>query len=659
MTTIKFRRDTNAAWAAANPILAEGEPGIDLDLDVEKIGDGVTAWLSLPVSGGSGALAGVTAASATKVDKDGAPKSLADFGVLPGNTAAQNRAAFTTAAASTYTDFVLPAGTYNWSAASEGNWMMSWTSKSRIRVRGLNAIINDTTTYTNQGAFTGLFLLNACKDFDVSGIEYVGPALGSPSTLHGYQGATLVRAINGTDGAKVDMRATNCRYGVQSGEYGDATKGGCKNFDVKLRGTMIGYGLALYLAEGIRHDLDIDGVHRGAYIAGCNDVTGILRWRDQYIAPIAYLITDALTSGTDAVAQVAPPANPTTSRGSSNIDVTVIDKGSTVFENSSTCAGINLSRVDPCRFENIRVKVYTVGTDTVSTKVGGFSLTSVGVPAIWSRYTYNWEPTVVLDNITVSGIVDHSAQTVASNTVGELYIYTKDDVGEGSGKYATVRKLTIADLTILKSSAGSPRDIYLVAREPVMPIQIKGLHAPGLAMQVATSATVPTQIDQSTLTKVTTAIGSVNSLVSFGQGVKVDTLAGSTANRAVSQAIGGAGAIIMQKETTLALSGASVTWTNAIPAGSILLGVQGRIQTTITGATGSQVGVSGDAARFCNRNDLTAGLAFGPVSQAATEVSPKWYLGDTSIIVTAKTSNYTGGSMRLVISYIAFTALTA
>jgi hypothetical protein len=50
MTTIKLRRDTTADWTAANPVLAEGEPGLDLDTDMMKIGDGVTPWLSLPVA---------------------------------------------------------------------------------------------------------------------------------------------------------------------------------------------------------------------------------------------------------------------------------------------------------------------------------------------------------------------------------------------------------------------------------------------------------------------------------------------------------------------------------------------------------------------------------------------------------------------------------
>lgn len=45
---IKLRRDTQAAWTTANPILALGEPGLEIDTDKIKYGDGGTAWNSLP-----------------------------------------------------------------------------------------------------------------------------------------------------------------------------------------------------------------------------------------------------------------------------------------------------------------------------------------------------------------------------------------------------------------------------------------------------------------------------------------------------------------------------------------------------------------------------------------------------------------------------------
>lgn len=48
---IQLRRDTAAQWALINPILAEGEIGLELDTDQFKIGDGLTAWADLPYGG--------------------------------------------------------------------------------------------------------------------------------------------------------------------------------------------------------------------------------------------------------------------------------------------------------------------------------------------------------------------------------------------------------------------------------------------------------------------------------------------------------------------------------------------------------------------------------------------------------------------------------
>jgi hypothetical protein len=46
--TIKLRRDTAANWTAANPVLALAEPGLEIDTNSIKYGNGVSAWNSLP-----------------------------------------------------------------------------------------------------------------------------------------------------------------------------------------------------------------------------------------------------------------------------------------------------------------------------------------------------------------------------------------------------------------------------------------------------------------------------------------------------------------------------------------------------------------------------------------------------------------------------------
>ena len=45
---IQFRRDLAANWTSANPILAQGELGYEIDTGMVKLGDGVTDWVTLP-----------------------------------------------------------------------------------------------------------------------------------------------------------------------------------------------------------------------------------------------------------------------------------------------------------------------------------------------------------------------------------------------------------------------------------------------------------------------------------------------------------------------------------------------------------------------------------------------------------------------------------
>lgn len=62
---IILRRDDAVAWAAVNPILADGEPAYEKDTGRVKIGDGVTAWNDLgyfPAIDNIGGVSGVTIA---------------------------------------------------------------------------------------------------------------------------------------------------------------------------------------------------------------------------------------------------------------------------------------------------------------------------------------------------------------------------------------------------------------------------------------------------------------------------------------------------------------------------------------------------------------------------------------------------------------------
>jgi hypothetical protein len=65
---IQLRRDTAAAWTSANPVLAQGELGLETDTTYYKIGNGSTAWNSLAYGSIAGTLANNSVTSAMIVD---------------------------------------------------------------------------------------------------------------------------------------------------------------------------------------------------------------------------------------------------------------------------------------------------------------------------------------------------------------------------------------------------------------------------------------------------------------------------------------------------------------------------------------------------------------------------------------------------------------
>jgi hypothetical protein len=44
---IQLRNDTAAAWTSANPVLAQGELGVESDTKLIKLGDGINNWNDL------------------------------------------------------------------------------------------------------------------------------------------------------------------------------------------------------------------------------------------------------------------------------------------------------------------------------------------------------------------------------------------------------------------------------------------------------------------------------------------------------------------------------------------------------------------------------------------------------------------------------------
>lgn len=104
---IQFRRDTAAAWTAANPVLAAGELGLETDTTYYKIGNGSTAWTSLAYGSIQGAIANSSVTSAmivngTIVAGDIASDAITTAKILDANVTAA-KLANTAVTAGTYT----------------------------------------------------------------------------------------------------------------------------------------------------------------------------------------------------------------------------------------------------------------------------------------------------------------------------------------------------------------------------------------------------------------------------------------------------------------------------------------------------------------------------------------------------------------------------
>lgn len=88
--TIQVRRDTAAAWTAANPTLAAGELGFETDTTYYKIGNGSTAWNSLAYGAYNGAISNNTITTAMLQNDAVTADKLADTAVTAGSYTTAN-----------------------------------------------------------------------------------------------------------------------------------------------------------------------------------------------------------------------------------------------------------------------------------------------------------------------------------------------------------------------------------------------------------------------------------------------------------------------------------------------------------------------------------------------------------------------------------------
>lgn len=82
MTTVsvrfQWRRDTAANWTTEDPVLLQGEPGLETDTGAFKIGDGISVWSALDYFNGTNAETVRDIIGAALQDGDGIAISVSD-----------------------------------------------------------------------------------------------------------------------------------------------------------------------------------------------------------------------------------------------------------------------------------------------------------------------------------------------------------------------------------------------------------------------------------------------------------------------------------------------------------------------------------------------------------------------------------------------------
>lgn len=105
------------------------------------------------------------------------------------------------------------------------------------------------------------------------------------------------------------------------------------------------------------------------------------------------------------------------------------------------------------------------------------------------------------------------------------------------------------------------------------------------------------------------------------------------------------------------LSGATVTATNLVPAGSFIIGVTIRVTTTITGATTFDVGDGSDVDRWGAAILLPAGTTTSIVDFTANGFGQ--FTTANNVVLTVNGADFSAGAIRITVHYINLVAATS
>lgn len=125
----------------------------------------------------------------------------------------------------------------------------------------------------------------------------------------------------------------------------------------------------------------------------------------------------------------------------------------------------------------------------------------------------------------------------------------------------------------------------------------------------------------------------------------------------------GARAALKKATQLVTLNGnpSPVTWSGAFPDGCIKLGVSGRVTTTATGTTLTDLDI-GDGTTvdlYVNALALAAGTTFTPADHTASPLAFAASAGDVVVTGVGLAGNFTAGAIRLVVYYLQLTAPTS
>lgn len=204
----KFRRGTAVEWQA-NPVLAEGEPGIDLTARRMKVGDGVSVWSALPWSSMAASEVARLEAAASALEGATAPTDAAMTTIQANPNSAFAQARKATIAAVGADSFQPKVGTKsgrfavsggpNSANASVGNIIyrvpvvLPVTTK-RWRMHWRNYNLTGSTAYGVAATITGIYIGDEAQDADGLGTRQftAAPALCAPSASTPADGSEYV-----------------------------------------------------------------------------------------------------------------------------------------------------------------------------------------------------------------------------------------------------------------------------------------------------------------------------------------------------------------------------------------------------------------------------------------------------------------------------------